>query len=217
MDLLTNFFRLMFGIYFNSLKISWYLLRYPCDPASQHRRIWWLPMLLLVDLPASHRVLKLRKCHGGVETCDLKSEWDWNVLNLQQHQQMWCCIFLDALQWLVLLRFRLCWPYWLWQRNLSWFLALPKPQMTKITISIGLLLRFIRDGSCRTETKILTSGVHKPTFEPDRMQSGKYPLAEHFHQRRDDGGIWWCCEHDVILNVVRTFMILWHVHDYAMM
>jgi len=26
--------------------------------------------------------------------------------------------------------------------------------------------------------------VHKPTFEPDRMQSGKYPLAEHFHQRK---------------------------------
>lgn len=62
----------MFGIFFNDLKISWYLLQYPCNPASQHRHIWWLPMLLLVDLPASHRVLKLRKCHDGVETCNLK-------------------------------------------------------------------------------------------------------------------------------------------------
>ncbi|CAL1173791.1 unnamed protein product [Cladocopium goreaui] len=26
--------------------------------------------------------------------------------------------------------------------------------------------------------------VHKPTYEPDRMQSGKYPLAEHLHQRK---------------------------------
>lgn len=83
----------MFGIFFNDLKISWYLLQYPCNPASQHRHIWWLPMLLLVDLPASHRVLKLRTCHDGVETCDLKSEWDWNVLNIQQHQRMSCCTF----------------------------------------------------------------------------------------------------------------------------
>ena len=35
---------------------------------------------------------------------------------------------------------------------------------------------------------IVSSGVHKPTFEPDRMKSGKYPLAEHLHQRRDNGG-----------------------------
>lgn len=26
--------------------------------------------------------------------------------------------------------------------------------------------------------------VHKPTYEPDRMASGKYPLAEHLHERK---------------------------------
>ena len=131
MDLLTKFLRLMFGTSFNIFQLFEDIMIFtarsmrPGQSTSPH-------LVITNASPCGPSGISSR-----AEAQNM-SQWRRN-LRFEMWMRLECIehtatptdvvlCFLDALRWLVL-RFRLCWPCWLWQRNLSWFLALPKPQI----------------------------------------------------------------------------------------